>query len=101
MLLYDNATYLQVLEGSSKDVHEIYDSILNDDRNTGNVILVDEEISQQDFPEWSMGFKKLESCAPDELPGFSDIFNGKLDLETAEKNPSMAVKLLMNFVSKS
>lgn len=97
MLLYDNATYMQVLEGLEKDVHEIYSSILKDPRNTGNVVLAEEEISQRDFPNWSMGFKNLKSCTPDELPGFQDVFNGKLDKELAANNTEKAVQLLMGF----
>jgi len=97
MLLYDNATYMQVLEGSVEDVNDIYDSILKDPRNTGNVTLVKEEISQRDFPNWSMGFKKLKSCSPEELEGFQDIFDGKLDKEIVVNNSSRALRLLIAF----
>jgi len=101
MLLYDNATYMQVLEGSADDVHDIYNSILKDPRNNSNVTLFDEEISQRAFPDWSMGFKNLESCAPEELAGFQDIFNGKLDKALAVKNTSKALNLLMGFAKIS
>ena len=97
MLLYNNAIYLQVLEGSEEDVHDIYNSILKDTRNNGNVTLVEEKISQRDFPNWSMGFKNLKSCAPEELPGFQDIFNGKLDKELAVENTSKTLDLLIGF----
>lgn len=88
---------MQVLEGSVEDVHNIYDSILKDSRNTGNVTLVEEEISQREFPNWSMGFKNLKTCSPEELPGFQDVFNGELDKELLEKNTSKALGLLMGF----
>lgn len=97
MLLYDKATYMQVLEGSEDDVHDIYKSILKDPRNSGNVTLIEEEISQRNFPNWSMGFKNLESCSPEDLPGFQDVFNGKLDKEIVTKNPSKALRLLLKF----
>jgi hypothetical protein len=100
MLLYDNAIYMQVLEGSVKDVHDIYDSILKDTRNNGNVKLVEEVINQRNFPMWSMGFKNLEDCLPEELPGFIDIFNGKLDKEIAVINSVQSVKLLMQFANR-
>ena len=101
MLLYDNAMYMQVLEGSEKDVHDIYDSILKDTRNNGNVTLIEEEISQRDFPNWSMGFKNLESCSPEELPGFQDVFGGKLDKELAVKNTSKALGLILGFAKNN
>lgn len=97
MLLYSNATYLQVLEGESKDVHEIYDSILNDPRNTGNIILLEESIKQRDFPTWTMGFKNLENFSPEELPGFINIFSGKIDKDIALARGAAAVDLLLHF----
>lgn len=100
MLLYDNAIYMQVLEGSDEDVHDIYNSILKDTRNNGNVTLVEEEISQRGFPNWSMGFKNLESCSPEELPGFQDVFGGKLDKELAVKHTSDALGVLLGFAKK-
>ena len=101
MLLYNNATYMQVLEGSVEDVHDIYDSILKDTRNTGNITLIEEEISQRDFPNWSMGFKNLKSYSPEELPGFQDIYNGKLDKELIVKNTSKALGLLIGFAKNT
>lgn len=97
MLLYNNATYMQVLEGEKEDVHEIYDSILRDPRNNGNVTLVEKEISQRDFPNWSMGFKSLDNYSEEELPGFQDVFNGKLDKTLILKNTAKSVQLLMRF----
>jgi len=93
MLLYDNATFMQVLEGAEEDVHDIYNSILRDSRNNANVILVEEEIEQRDFPRWSMGFKNLKSCSPEELVGFQDIFNNGLDKELAVKDTTKALGL--------
>lgn len=101
MLLYDNATYMQVLEGYEDDVHDIYKSILKDPRNSGNVTLFEEEISQRDFPNWSMGFKNLESCSPEDLPGFQDVFNGKLEKELVVNNTSKALDLLLSFAKSA
>jgi len=101
LLIYHNATFMQVLEGSAEDVHDIYNSILRDSRNTGNVILVEEEISERNFPDWSMGFKNLETCSPEDIPGFNDLFNGKLDKETANINKEKSVRLIMSFASKA
>ena len=97
MLLYDNATYLQVLEGDAKDVHEVFASIQKDKRNTGVVTLLEETIKQRSFPHWSMGFKTKASFSTTELSGFVDVFNDKLDKTIAIENKSRAVKLLLNF----
>jgi hypothetical protein len=97
MLLYSNSTYLQVLEGEARDVRELYDVIRKDPRNEGHVILRESEIPYRDFPDWSMGFENLDSCSPDQLPGFVEVFGGKLDKSIAVNNKTNAIRLLMNF----
>lgn len=101
MLLYDNATYLQVLEGEADDVHEIFAAIRKDARNTGVVKLLEEAIDSRDFAGWSMGFRNLEGCKPEDLPGFVDIYNGRLDKNIAIHNESSAIRLLMNFAARA
>jgi len=101
MLLYNNNTFLQVLEGEAGDVFEIYDSICKDPRNEGHVILRESEIPGRDFPDWSMGFENLENHSPDELPGFVEVFGGKLDKTIAVNNKTNAIRLLMGFSRKS
>lgn len=100
MLLYDNATYLQVLEGEPEYVHEIFSSIKKDPRNTGVVLLAEETITQRSFPQWSMGFKTLDNFSAGELSGFTDIFKAKkLDKNIAIENSSKAVNFLIKFSS--
>lgn len=97
MLIYSNATYMQVLEGETKDVHQLFEKIQQDTRHTGIVKLLEEEINERDFPKWSMGFKDLKQCSPEELPGFIDIFNECLDTDTVLINKAPAIKLLLGF----
>jgi len=97
MLLYSNRTYMQVLEGEAKVVRELYEAICKDPRNEGNVILRESEIPGRNFPDWSMGFENLESRSPIELPGFVEVFGGKLDRTIAVNNKTNAIRLLMNF----
>lgn len=92
---------MQVLEGASDDVYAVYDSIRKDPRNTAVVKLVDERIDQRDFPGWGMGFERLEDSAPEDLPGFIDIFNGKLDRDIVLENKSVAVNILLSFARNS
>ncbi|MGC2165596.1 MAG: BLUF domain-containing protein [Gallionella sp.] len=97
LLLYSNNTYLQLLEGESKVVLDLYDAICKDPRNEGNTILRQSEIFARDFPDWTMGFENLETDAAKELPGFVEVFGGKLDQSIAVNNKTNAIKLLMGF----
>lgn len=97
LLLYNNATYMQVLEGPTGDVHEIFEAICEDPRNNGVVKLIDESIQQRDFPQWSMGFKHLDHLGADTPPGFVEVFGGKLDKALALGNSSATVRMLLSF----
>jgi len=98
ILLYGVGIYLQVLEGEADDVHAVYNSILNDDRSSNHITLIEEEISQRDFPKWTMGFRNVESCSPKYLStGFVDVFNGEWANEFATKNSANTVNLLLSF----
>jgi hypothetical protein len=97
MLLYSNCTYLQVLEGEADDINGLYAAICKDPRNEGHVILSESEIPVRNFPDWSMGFENLESCTPDQIPGFVEVFGGKLDKSIALNNKTNAIRLLMSF----
>lgn len=98
MLLYGIGTYLQVLEGEAEDVHDVYQSILNDDRSNHHVTLIEEEITKRDFPNWTMGFRNVENCEPKYLPdGFVDVFDGQWANDFATKKSVSTVKLLLSF----
>lgn len=98
MLIYNNATYIQVLEGEPDDVHDIFASICRDPRNNGVVKLLDEDIAWRDFPEWSMGFKLLDAATDQaSVPGFVDVFHGELDRLKLMGNQSVAIYMLLSF----
>jgi hypothetical protein len=59
MLIYAEGTFMQVLEGSRSDVHDIYSSILRDPRNKDNIELTEMVISERNFSDWSMFFQKI------------------------------------------
>ena len=59
MLLYAGEHFFQVLEGEEKEVDEIYNYIVNDERNTGNIIIQKEKILERTFLNRSMGFKRI------------------------------------------
>lgn len=95
LLLYADKKFLQVLEGEQKDVEEIYQSILHDDRNTSNVIYSKSKIIEREFPNWSMGFRNLDLEEKKDIQGFSNF------LEIGEKlidfKLSHAILLLNQF----
>ena len=63
-LLYHQGNVMQVLEGPSDAVGEVYERVHGDPRHTGVLCMLDERVEERAFPDWSMGL-----CRPQDVPG--------------------------------
>ena len=97
ILLYAGGNFIQILEGEEKDVEEIYQSILNDDRNRGNILIEKENIKQRDFPDWSMGFEHLTNQKKTTIKGYSEFLEREMEPEEIAKNSNEIIELLYGF----
>jgi len=97
MLLFVGGNFIQVLEGDDKDVEEIYESIVNDDRNSGNILMVKEEISERAFPDWRMGFKYLSPDNKGEIKGYTEFLVRAMTPNGIANISNKAVELLYFF----
>jgi hypothetical protein len=80
MLLYRDGNILQCLEGPEPEVRSAYDAISRDPRHRGVLTLVEEEVAERSFTDWSMGFKDLSATEVGGLEGFNDFLrSGELD----------------------
>lgn len=73
MLLFDGNSFLQVLEGPKETVMALYEKIEHDPRHTQCTTLVEREVPQRDFGQWSMGLAHIEGEHMKSLPGLTDI----------------------------
>jgi hypothetical protein len=71
MLLYDEGSFLQALEGDARVLEGLYARIAKDKRHQRVVPLLRREVSERQFDEWQMGFASTKNL-PKNLPGFSD-----------------------------
>ena len=94
MLLYKEGSFMQFLEGPREKVMALMEKIKKDPRHRGVITLLQQEHPEREFPEWTMGFKMVES---DQLPGYSDFLNLPLTSEQFLMNPSKSLRLLLNF----
>lgn len=83
-LLYADGSFVQTLEGSDAAVHATFGRILADPRHRGLFIVLNEQITERAFPEWTMGFRRIDGVEAQRLPGFSDYLrtNRELGLST-------------------
>ena len=71
-LLYADQQFLQLLEGESAAIEQMYQHIVHDPRHAHIVLLVREPVAQRLFPRWSLGFRKLLPAALTRLSGYLD-----------------------------
>jgi uncharacterized membrane protein (DUF373 family) len=91
MLLYSNGTFVQVLEGEEDDLNALLEVIKRDSRHTALHVLEKKLIARREYPDWTMGFKRLGREDLAEVPGINkffdegyteDEFGGKVNLFT-------------------
>jgi hypothetical protein len=72
MLLYCSQSFLQMLEGDQAALEETYSRIMADGRHASLRLLMDVDVSERLFPDWTMGFEHVddEELAED-LAGFT------------------------------
>ncbi|MFK7804036.1 MAG: BLUF domain-containing protein [Anaerolineae bacterium] len=74
ILLYHQENFFQLLEGNKDDVMELYQIIERDKRHTQVLPLIHEVADKRDFPDWSMGFRRLDQIENQNLvEGFNKI----------------------------
>ena len=55
-LLFRNNVFLQLLEGKKEDVQNLYQSIKRDHRHTNVTLIIEQDVKERMFPDWSMAF---------------------------------------------
>ena len=61
LLCYDGKSFLQIIEGESGTILELFHLIRNDPRHTDIEILHDGEVEQRAFDSWKMAYENMPS----------------------------------------
>jgi hypothetical protein len=78
LLLHSDGNIIQIIEGAKHHVEQLFAKIEKDTRHHQVIVLSRKEVSQRDFPEYKMGFKRAPSQQlAQALPGFSDIVENR------------------------
>jgi len=57
VLLYDDQSFLQILEGTRDDVERTLARITRDPRHTSLTVVQDEAVAERDFSAWDMAYR--------------------------------------------
>ena len=97
MLLYKDGNFMQVLEGEEEVVRTLYAKIGRDPRHQGQITLLQGQLAERQFPDWSMGFRDLNAADALSTPGYNEFLNMPLTGAEFSSDPTRCQKLLMMF----
>ncbi|MBT8119808.1 MAG: BLUF domain-containing protein [Gammaproteobacteria bacterium] len=95
MLLYQNGTFMQMLEGEKQVVLDLYHDIKKDDRHTGFHTVLEGDIEERNFRDWSMGFFNMDKAG--EFPKYKDYIKQNLVLSSFEAGSKDAYDFMVTF----
>jgi hypothetical protein len=90
MLLYDNGSFFQILEGEEAVVDQLFSEIADDKRHHQIAKIISEAIPTRQFSDWSMGYAAISSNELKTIEGMNDFFTkqnclAKIDAGRAKK----------------
>jgi hypothetical protein len=94
MLLYQDGSFLQVIEGDEHVLEALFQKIGRDERHAHVNILFRREIEERHFGDWAMGFVSPKYLTQ-ALPGYSDYL--RLRGSEPEKSANAADRVLAGF----
>jgi len=97
ILLYRDGNIMQSLEGEESVVRSLMQTISEDPRHKGIMLVIQERISEREFPDWSMAFRDLSLKSSTDLPGFNQFLNTRLTVDEFSETPSKVRTLLRVF----
>lgn len=93
MLLYDDGSFLQMLEGERDALFTLYARILVDPRHAGITRLLEREIDERQFGDWKMGFVSVARLGV-ALPGYSEFLQNHGEVSSSG---NQALRVLSQF----
>ena len=94
LLLHDKGNYLQIIEGLRAPVLTLFEVIKKDHRHTGVIEILQQPITERQFPEWALGFHDLSKLRSD-FDGYVEFLIENFDLGSLK--PAGAVQLFSLF----
>ena len=97
MLLYGEGGFVQLLEGERERVRALFDRIARDPRHSRVFLALDGRTPARQFPDWSMGFRRVDRRLMAERSGSSHLMDASVPLDEIWKDPHPAYRMLLSF----
>lgn len=100
VLLYFDGNFMQLIEGSKIDIKSLYNEIRNDGRHKNVITVVEDEVPERLFPDWSMAFKATSMKQIKKLAAYKDITEKQFLYNIVDNNDNYCLTLLQMFKEK-
>ena len=97
MLLYENGTFLQVIEGEDNVIDDLVAQILVDPRHAQVQMLSRKPISSRQYADWSMGFEQVTDARLEEIDGLTDFSARDFNFDYLVGNEPVVTQLMDHF----
>lgn len=91
------ANFMQLLEGDKASVHAAFERIAADKRHHTKIVLEEGEVPRRSFPDWTMGFRNLETSDLEGFEGFSDLGSEQFWSKARAGGLTEALELMKSF----
>lgn len=96
LLLYQEGSFLQILEGDDEVVMSLFRKISKDLRHGNVILLAKNAITERAFGEWTMGFVDVASLSAGS-PGFVDLLNATASFLDLQRNHTLVGRIVDGF----
>ncbi len=97
VLFYYDGNFMQLLEGTKETVLAMYAEIRADKRHFDSFVLVEGDIEEPLFSDWTMGFKSKNNSNPLGVVGFRHPHSDVIMLAPSTENTHESLVLLRSF----
>ena len=98
LLCYDNRQFLQIIEGETHVIMDLFFAIQSDPRHTNLRILHEGDIDRRAFSDWKMAYEPMPSGL---LPALTrSIHNQSLSMDSADGSPSAGRRIFTLFMDE-
>lgn len=98
MLVYCDGNFMQAVEGDAAKIDELQGRLANDLRHHQITIIARYPVEERQFPDWSMGYRRISDAGSDEIAQAFVSLRKPLFVPGAAGASSIAHKLLEGFV---
>ena len=101
LLLYNDGTFMQTLEGEEEVVIKLFAKISRNPRHHRVIPLIHEPIERRNFSNSAMAFRDLDAPELRNLPGYSEFLNTPLNGDLLAPDIPKCQRLLLLFKENS